>query len=90
MTARMPPSGGEGGLARGNGCVVVKRSKPQQDLRFDLPATGGETIRTMAAAGATALVLEAGKSLSFDREQMIALADERGIAITALTDDDIL
>ncbi len=79
-----------GGLARGNGCVVVKRSKPQQDLRFDLPATGGETIRTMAAAGATALVLEAGKSLSFDREQMIALADERGIAITALTDDDIL
>jgi hypothetical protein len=79
--------GGE--LARGNGCVVIKRSKPQQDLRFDLPATGSETIRTMADAGATALVLEAGRSLSFDREQMIALADDRGIAITALTDDDI-
>ncbi len=79
--------GGE--LARGNGCVVVKRSKPQQDLRFDLPATGIETIQTMTASGATALVLEAGRSLSFDREQMIDLADRHDIAITALTDDDI-
>jgi DUF1009 family protein len=69
--------------------VVVKLSKPQQDLRFDLPATGTETVRTMAASGATALVLEAGRSLSFDREQMIALADEQGIAITAFTDDEI-
>jgi len=79
--------GGE--LARGNGCVVVKRSKPQQDLRFDLPATGTETIRSMTVSGATALVLEAGRSLSFDREQMIDLADRHHIAITALTDDDI-
>jgi UDP-2,3-diacylglucosamine hydrolase len=77
------------GLAKGNGCVVVKRSKPRQDLRFDLPASGCDTIRTMAASGATVLVLEAGKSLAFDREQMIALADEHGITITALTDDDI-
>jgi DUF1009 family protein len=43
----------------------------------------------MAAAGATALVLEAGKSLAFDREQMIALADAHRIAITALTDAEI-
>jgi hypothetical protein len=78
-----------GDLSRGNGCVVIKLSKPQQDLRFDLPATGCETIRTMAASGATALVLEAGKSLSFDREKMIALADEHHIAITALTEKDI-
>jgi DUF1009 family protein len=69
--------------------VVVKRSKPQQDLRFDLPAAGAETIRTMAASGGTALVLEAGRSLSFDREQMIDLADRHNISITALTDDDI-
>jgi UDP-2,3-diacylglucosamine hydrolase len=78
-----------GQLARGNGCVVVKLSKPRQDLRFDLPASGCDTIRTMAASGATALVLEAGRSLSFDREQMTALADEHRITITALTDDDI-
>ncbi|MCF8112680.1 MAG: UDP-2,3-diacylglucosamine diphosphatase LpxI [Desulfotignum sp.] len=78
-----------GHLARGNGCVVVKLSKPQQDLRFDLPAAGCDTIRTMAASGATALVLEAGRSLAFDREQMIALADEHNISITALTDDDL-
>lgn len=78
-----------GHLAKGNGCVVVKLSKPQQDLRFDLPASGCDTIRTMAAAGATVLVLEAGKSLAFDREQMIALADAHRIAITAFTDADI-
>jgi DUF1009 family protein len=78
-----------GDLARGNGCVVIKLSKPHQDLRFDLPATGCETIRTMAASGARALILEAGRSLSFDREQMIALADTHKIAITALTDDEI-
>ncbi len=78
-----------GNLAGGNGCVVIKLSKPQQDLRFDLPATGCETIQTMAASGARALVLEAGRSVSFDREQMIALADKHKIAITALTDDDI-
>ena len=78
-----------GGLSRGNGAVVVKLSKPDQDLRFDLPSSGCTTIETMHEAGATVLVLEAGKSLSFDREEMIALADAYKITIIALTDDDI-
>ncbi len=81
---------GRGGkLSQGNGCVVIKLSKPRQDLRFDLPATGCDTLRTMAASGATALVLEAGKSLSFDRERMIELADTHNIAIVALAETDI-
>jgi hypothetical protein len=78
-----------GQLSRGNGATVVKLSKPNQDLRFDLPSSGCTTIETMHRSGATVLVLEAGKSLSFDREKMIALADQYKICITAVTEDEI-
>ncbi len=78
-----------GRLSRGNGAVVVKLSKPSQDLRFDLPSSGSTTIETMNRAGATILALEAGKSLSFDRDEMIALADKYKISIIALANEDI-
>ncbi len=78
-----------GSLSSGNGAVVIKLSKPQQDLRFDLPSTGCETIETMHRSGATVLALEAEKSISFDRNEMIALADQYKISIIALNDDDI-
>jgi DUF1009 family protein len=77
------------GLAAGKGAVVVKLSKPGQDLRFDLPSSGCATIRTMAESGATVLVLEANLSIAFDREEMIRLADLHGISIVALTQDEI-
>ncbi len=77
-------------LSHNNGAVVVKRSKPSQDLRFDLPSSGCGTIETMHRSGAGVLVLEAEKSISFDREEMIALADKYGLSILAYTDDDIL
>ncbi|MBA3010391.1 MAG: UDP-2,3-diacylglucosamine diphosphatase LpxI [Proteobacteria bacterium] len=77
------------GLAAGAGAVVVKLSKPGQDLRFDLPSSGCGTIRTMAESGATVLVLEANTSIAFDREEMIRLADGYGICIVAMTDEDI-
>lgn len=77
-------------LSHGNGAVVVKLSKPSQDLRFDLPSSGCRTIETMHASGVRVLVLEAEKSLSFDREEMIALADAHGISILGYTDDDII
>jgi UDP-2,3-diacylglucosamine hydrolase len=77
------------GLATGNGAVVVKLSKPGQDLRFDLPSSGCKTIQTMVESGATVLALEANLSISFDREKMIRLADDHGISIIALTDDEI-
>ncbi|MCF8044687.1 MAG: UDP-2,3-diacylglucosamine diphosphatase LpxI, partial [Desulfarculaceae bacterium] len=57
-------------------------------LRFDMPCSGRETIETMYRFGATALALEAEKTISFDRERMITLADEYGIAIVAMTNKD--
>ncbi|MDA8402662.1 MAG: UDP-2,3-diacylglucosamine diphosphatase LpxI [Desulfobacteraceae bacterium] len=72
-----------GKLGRGH-AVVAKVCKPMQDFRFDVPAVGAQTIRTMHESGATVLVIEAGRSLVFDREDMIRLADQWGIAIVAL------
>jgi len=66
--------------------VVVKVSKPQQDLRFDVPAVGAETIRTMVRVKASVLAVEAGKTLIFDKKQMIKYADESGVSIVALED----
>lgn len=78
-----------GRLSQNNGAVVVKRCKPTQDMRFDLPSTGCQTIETMHEAGASVLVLEAEKSLSFDREKMIQLANQYDIAIVGHTDNSI-
>ncbi len=77
-----------GGLSPG-GAVVIKLSKPGQDLRFDLPSTGTDTIRTMIEAGASVLVIEAGKSLAFDRKAMIQLADDNHIAILAMDGEEM-
>lgn len=75
-----------GGELAGEGAVVVKRCKPQQDLRFDLPAIGPKTIQTMVSVKATALAVEAGKSVLLDRKDMIEQADRAGIAIIGITD----
>jgi UDP-2,3-diacylglucosamine hydrolase len=64
--------------------TVLKLSKPNQDMRFDVPVTGVPTIQTMIEAGATCLCLSAGKTLMFDRDEMIALADKNKIAIAAV------
>jgi DUF1009 family protein/predicted dehydrogenase len=67
--------------------VVVKVSKPHQDLRFDVPAVGLQTIETMKEVGASVLVVEAGKTLMFDREEMIQAADVARIAILSMSED---
>ena len=64
--------------------VVVKACKPTQDLRFDLPAVGPATIRTIAEVKGRALAMEAGRTVILDREEMIALADATGIAVVAV------
>lgn len=79
--------GGE--LSHQNGAVVVKLSKPGQDLRFDLPSSGCQTIESMHKSKASILVLEADKSIAFDREEMILLANKYNISILGLTDNDI-
>ena len=64
--------------------VVVKASKPNQDMRFDMPTVGVKTIKTMRDVGASVLAVEAGKTVVFDREEMVALADRNRIAIIAI------
>ncbi len=71
-----------GRLAKGS-LTVVKIAKPDQDMRFDVPVVGVPTIETMLEAGATCLCVTAGKTLMFDREEMIRLADKKKIAIVA-------
>jgi DUF1009 family protein len=69
-------------LGRG-GAVVAKVAKPAQDSRFDVPAVGTDTIRAMIEGGASALVIEAGRTLLVDRAKVAALANENNIAIIA-------
>jgi len=68
-------------LADGKPLSVIKVSKPNQDMRFDVPVVGLPTIAVMQECGATALSVDAGKTLLFDRDELIALADAAGIAI---------
>jgi len=71
-------------ITGGKPLVVVKVSKPGQDMRFDVPVVGLPTIEKMKSAGATALAVDAGRTLLFDREKLIELADASGIAIEAV------
>jgi DUF1009 family protein len=70
-------------ITGGRSLVVVKVSKPGQDMRFDVPVVGLPTIEQMRDAGATALAVDAGRTLLFDRARLIELADAAGIAIEA-------
>jgi len=76
-----------GGVLAGEGAVVVKRSKPQQDLRFDLPAVGPATVEAMASVKATVLALEADRSVLLDRGETLRKAERAGIAIVGLLGD---
>ncbi len=69
------------GTLAGPGTVVVKVSKPDQDLRFDVPAVGLDTIRAMTKARAAVLAVEAGKTLIFDRTEMLTAADRVKIGV---------
>ena len=72
-----------GQLARG-GAVVAKVAKPEQDNRFDVPTVGRTTLESMIEVGATALAIEADKTLLVEREAVVKLAEEHGIAIVAM------
>ena len=84
-----------GDLMRGKGILgvvklssgaltVLKLAKPDQDMRFDVPVVGVPTIERMSEGGATCLALSAGKTLMFDRDEMLKLADQKKIAIVAI------
>jgi DUF1009 family protein len=76
-----------GRLSQGRRLAVVKVSKPGQDMRFDVPVVGLPTIEVMKRANATALAIDAHRTLMMDRGQMIRTADEAGIAIQAFEPD---
>jgi DUF1009 family protein len=68
--------------------VVVKLRKPNQDLRFDLPAVGEKTIESMKEVNAAVLAVESGYALFFDRESVILAANNAGIAIVGIEESD--
>jgi DUF1009 family protein len=78
-TAAMIRRAGE--YCKAGGWTLIKTAKPKQDVRFDVPCVGPDTIRDLAAGRAGCLVVEAGRTLIVDKPQTIALGDELGICI---------
>ncbi len=77
-----------GELAKGK-LTVIKVAKPNQDMRFDVPVVGTPTIEEMIKAGATCLCLTAQKTLIFDEEEMLGLANRNKISIVAVGGETI-
>ena len=74
-----------GGTLAKSGCVVVKVSKPQQDLRFDVPAVGVDTIHCLHDIDAAVLAVEAGKTILLEKENLLRQADSYGICVAGVT-----
>lgn len=70
-----------GSLCKKGGWVLVKTAKPNQDMRFDVPTIGPNTIEKLAKHGGSALVIEAGKTLVLEREKTLQLAERLGIVV---------
>jgi Uncharacterized protein conserved in bacteria len=66
------------------GFIIAKVARPDQDMRFDVPLVGLETIEALARAGGTALALEAGRTFLIDREAIIKFADEKNISVVVV------
>jgi hypothetical protein len=72
------------GRLGGKGAVVVKRVKPGQDLRFDLPAAGPVTLEVMREARARVLAVEAGRTVLLDAAELFRLANRLGISVVGV------
>ncbi len=72
------------GRITGGGATVVKVSKPMQDLRFDIPVVGLNTVKNLIKTDAACLAIEAGKTLFIDKEQSLKLANKKRLAIVAV------
>lgn len=77
-------------LCRRGGMTVVKVAKPDQDMRFDVPAVGVQTIQTMREAGARVLAIESSMTILLDEEEVLRLADKLGIAIVSVKAEELL
>jgi hypothetical protein len=76
------------GRIAGPGTVVVKTAKPRQDLRFDVPVVGPETLVAMREADSGVLALDAGRTLVIDRSEFLARAGQQGVAVWGMSGDD--
>ena len=70
-----------GKLCRSGGWMLVKTAKPNQDMRFDVPCVGPDTIKSLSENGGKYLVVEAEKTIIIDKPQTIQLAEKLGIAV---------
>jgi len=73
-----------GGKLGKGGIVVVKVSKPQQDLRFDVPAVGVDTIKVLNEVGGSVLAVEAGRTILLEKEELVKEADRVGVTVAAV------
>ena len=78
-----------GTLCRRGGMTVVKVAKPQQDMRFDVPTIGLNTIQTMRESGARVLAVEADQTILLNRPEVIELADKIGVAIVSVNAEEV-
>jgi len=78
-TAEMIERAGQ--FCKSGGWTLIKTSKPNQDMRFDVPCVGPDTIRSLAKNGGKCLVVEAGKTIIIDKPETINLANQLGITI---------
>jgi DUF1009 family protein len=72
------------GKLAGAGISVIKRARPKQDLRFDLPVVGPKTFQMLAKVKAAAIGLEAGRTLMLEKEKCVQIADKAGISIVSI------
>ena len=79
-----------GGFLGKGGVIVAKTAKPAQDNRFDIPSVGTTTLTSMIHAGATGIVIEAGRTLLVDRKRTLAMADEKGITIVSMSESELV
>jgi len=70
-----------GDLGKGKNCLLAKVSKPNQDLRFDVPVIGPDTVKNCAEAGISAIVIEADKTLILDAENLTTLAKKHKVSV---------
>ncbi len=78
-----------GTLCRKGKFSVVKVAKPQQDMRFDVPTIGTQTIQTIREAGGRVLAVESAKTILLDEPEVVRMADKFGIAIVALNAEEL-
>ena len=77
-----------GALCPRGGWTLIKVAKPKQDMRFDVPTVGPDTIDRLQRAGASMLAIEAGKTVIVDRSQTLAAAERAGIVIVSRAEVD--